>query len=184
MAIVRAVLVVALLVVGAAGLSSLEDDDFCTMSLLEVGDETSSERSEAVLWPPGTRCVVTRPDGGEVAVESGSAGWFLVALAALLGVAAWHGLRPERARLAFAAALALGAVGVCGLAGAAALLALVGGAIVGTPLAWSAGRWPGAAAAVVCVAATGVLWLAGLEEGSFLFPLFLVALMPPPRDAG
>ena len=179
MAIVRAVLVVALLVVGAAGLSSLEDDDFCST----FGTETASPSTELALWPPGTRCVSTLPDGTSTSLEAGSAGAFLLLLAGLLAVGAWKGVRPERARYAFAVALALAVAGAAGLEGAWQM-SVPAGLVLGVPLALVAGGLAGALAAATALLAGMLLWLLGLGPAAFLLPLALVALVPPPRDAG
>ena len=179
MAIVRAVLVVALLIVGAAGLSSLEDDDFCGA----FGAEAASLRTELALWPPGTRCVSTLPDGTSTSLEAGSAGAFLVLLASLLAVAAWKVARPERARYAFAVALAFAVAGAAGLEGAWQA-SVAAGLVLGVPLALFAGGPAGALAAAAALPVATLLSLLGLGPAAFLLPLALVSLARPPRSSG
>jgi hypothetical protein len=130
---VCAALVLVLLVLRAAGLSSLDDHDMC----VSVGVEGSSTTSELGLWPPGQRCVNTAPEGTVTTIESGAAGLFLVLLACELLVAAWVVLRwprvPAAARTAAAATLALAVMGAAGLGGFP--LGLAAGVALGVPLA-------------------------------------------------
>jgi hypothetical protein len=129
-------LVACLLVLGAAGLSSLEDEEFCAEQAYAV--ERSSWSSELAVWPPGWRCVFSLPDGRAATVEAGSVELFLGVLAGELLIAAWVVRRWPRvtgpARLAAVTML------VCSVAGAGGL---VGGFIFAM---WSAGssafRWP------------------------------------------
>lgn len=138
--VLRAVAVIALTalaLLGAAGMSSLEDDDFCAENYPSGFGEGSGYTSELSAWPPGWRCVYDAPDGGTAVVEVGSIPWFLVALAGVAGVAAWflHRRRSTPARLAATTTVALAAVGACGLIGGF-LFGFTAGMLVGVPLAW------------------------------------------------
>jgi hypothetical protein len=114
-------LLVALALIGAAGLSSLRADDYCA----QAGTATT----ELTLSPPGWRCT----DGP----AAGSWGWFAIAVAGFGTVALWayRRRRSPAARLATASAIAMAAVGACGLIGGFNF-AFFAGCLVGVPLAW------------------------------------------------
>jgi hypothetical protein len=121
-----------LALLGAAGLSSLQDDDFC--NAYPAG--TTSAASETTLWPPGWRCVYDGPGARRAVVDAGSVPWFLIALGAELAVGAWAlRRRSAPARLAAATTAALAAVGALGLVGGFGF-AFTAGVVVGVPLAW------------------------------------------------
>jgi hypothetical protein len=124
------------LVLGAAGLSSLEDDDFCDEQRYAV--ERSSWTSELALWPPGWRCVFSLRGGRETTVEAGSVGSFLAVLAGELLIAAWVLRRWPRVtqplRVVAVTMLAFSVAGGGGLVGGFVSAMLVGW-IVGLPLA-------------------------------------------------
>jgi hypothetical protein len=141
MKLLRATLVAALAVLalaGAAGLSSLQDDDFCAEYPLGFS-AGSTATSELSAWPPGWRCVYEAPGARRTVVEAGSVPWFLLALAGELGIAAVvvRRRRSAPARLAATTALALAAVGACGLVGGFGF-AFTAGCVLGVPLAWLA----------------------------------------------
>lgn len=69
-----------LALLGAGGMSSLVDDDFCGNFPITF-PEGSGSRSEIKLAPPGVRCVYVAPNGREMTTGSGSWLWFLIALA-------------------------------------------------------------------------------------------------------
>jgi hypothetical protein len=126
-----AALLIVLALLGAAGLSSLQGDDFCDGYPLG----TTKVSSEVTAWPPGWRCVYESADGRAV-VDAGSVPWFLVALAGEALVLAWAlRRRSPSARLALAATVAVAAVGGCGLIGGFGF-AFVFGCVLGVPLAW------------------------------------------------
>jgi hypothetical protein len=128
-------LLAVLALLGAAGLSSLQAETFCSEYPTGFG-EGSGSTSELSLTPPGWRCVYESPDGRRAVVEAGSLPWLLVALAGELGVAAWFARRRSApARLAATTTVALAAVGACGLIGGF-LFAFTAGCALGVPLAW------------------------------------------------
>jgi hypothetical protein len=129
---VAAALLIVIALLGAAGLSSLQDDDFCS----EYGAETQTVTGELTLWPPGWRCVYEPP---RTVVNAGSVPWFLIALAGM-GLVAGLALRRRAgapARVAATTTAALAGVGICGLLGGFAF-GFVAGCALGVPLAWLA----------------------------------------------
>jgi hypothetical protein len=71
MKVLIAVPLVLLALLGAGGMSSLVDDDFCGNFPITF-PEGSGSSSEIKLVPPGVRCVYTAPNGREATTESGS----------------------------------------------------------------------------------------------------------------
>jgi hypothetical protein len=129
-------LLVALVLVGAAGLSSLKADDYCTVAYAGAPDGTSWSTSLSAR-PPGWQCDYVRPDGTTRAVQAGSWPWLAVALAGFAAVGAWayRRRRSPAARLATASTIAMAAVGAFGLVGGFNF-AFFAGCLVGVPLAW------------------------------------------------
>lgn len=125
-------LLAVLALLGAAGLSSLQGDDFC--GGYPAGTTTST--SETSVWPPGWRCVYETPGGRRVIVDAGSVPWFFVALGAELAVAVWAlRRRSAPARLAAATTSALAVVGAFAMVGGFGF-AFTAGVVAGVPLAW------------------------------------------------
>ena len=125
-------LLAVLALLGAAGLSSLQADDFCGA----YPARTTTSTSEISVWPPGWRCVYEAPGARRVIVDAGSVPWFLAALGAELAVGAWAlRRRGPPARLAAATTAALATVGAFGLVGGFGF-AFTAGVVAGVPLAW------------------------------------------------
>jgi hypothetical protein len=188
----RVAFLACLLVIGAAGLSSLEDDDFCGEHGPAV--EGSSWSSRVAVWPPGEQCVYSLPGGGEATVDAGSVESFLVVLATELLIAGWlvrqWPLISRQARAAAVTMLTFSVAGAGALAGGF-LLAMLLGWILGVPLAagadralqraagerprWHAGLLAALVAAVALMIA-GFLWLVGLGVWAFVLALAGTAL--------
>jgi hypothetical protein len=103
----RLALAVVFIVFAAAGLSSLEGNDFCNINR---GPGTSAQSSIA-LWPPGRDCTVTLASGRVASREAGDAAGFLAILAAGLALV----IVRRRSNLALCTALMFGTTGLTSL---------------------------------------------------------------------
>jgi hypothetical protein len=137
MKVLVAVPLVLLALLGAGGMSSLQDDDFCRTHIPFAGEDVSFG-TEIKLLPPSWRCVY-ESGGRRVERTTGSWPWFLIALAGEAVVAAWYLLGSSRAaRFALAATVALAVAGTFALYGGFAF-AFFWGLLLGMPLAWLVG---------------------------------------------
>jgi hypothetical protein len=135
MKVLIAVPLLLLAVLGAGGMSSIEDDDFCGRFPRSF-PEGSGSSTQIRLSPPGWRCVYEAPDGRRATTGTGSWTWFLVALAGELGVAAWYlRRRSTPARMAVASTVALATAGAFSLLGGLDF-AFFWALTFGIPLAW------------------------------------------------
>jgi hypothetical protein len=177
MTIVRTVLVAVLLVIGAAGLSSLQDDDWCGSHYPAGFGEGSGAGTAIALWPLGVECRYTAPDGSTATVKSGEPVGFFGAL--IIGGVVWWWR--EQFRAAWATTLVFAVAGVGALV-AGWLPALIAGFLIGVPLAIVAtrsalrGLIAGAALAVAAV-----LSLLGAGLLAFAIPLLVLVLFGGPR---
>jgi hypothetical protein len=160
MKVLVSVPLVLLALLGAGGMSSLVDDDFCSMHYRSVpGTEGVVFGTELTLRPPGWRCTDL---GRPTEITTGSWAWFFIALAGEALVAAWYLRRGSRsARAAFASTVTLAVAGASALFGGF-VPALYWGFLVGTPLAWLVGGRDLTAAlapsAALFVAVSFALW--------------------------
>jgi hypothetical protein len=179
MAVLRALVVAVLLVLGAAGLSSLEGDDYCSENYPAGFGAGSSYSASYALWPLGPTCEYTGPGARTATVKVGEPIGFFGAL--IVGGVVWWWR--EQFRTAWAATLVFAVAGV-GSVVAGWLLAFLAGFAIGVPLAMYATRsvWRGlvAAGALVCA---GALWLLGAGLLAFAIPLLVLVLFGGPRRA-
>jgi hypothetical protein len=180
MAILRALLVALLLVLGAAGLSSLADDDYCGENYPSGFGEGSSYTTSYALWPLGPSCEYSGPDGSTATLKTGQPVGFFGAL--IVGGVVWWWR--EQLRAAWAAVLVFAVFGVAALAGGW-VLGLLAGALVGVPVAAATtGSVWRALVAGAALAVAGLLWLLGAGMLAFAIPvLALVAFGGPRRPA-
>jgi hypothetical protein len=132
-----AVPLVLLALLGAGGMSSLQDDDYC-LTHIPFASEDVGFGTEVKWLPPGWRC--SYDSGGEHRERTtGSWPWFLIALAgeALVAARYLHG-GSRAARFAFAATVALAVAGAISLIGGVAF-GFFWGLLLGMPLAWLVG---------------------------------------------
>jgi len=97
----RLALAVVFIVFAAAGLSSLEENDFCNLN------RDAAATTSLTLWPPGRDCAVSEPNGPTVTRDGGDAAGFLAILAAgllLVGI--------RRSNLAVTTAAMFGVAGL------------------------------------------------------------------------
>jgi hypothetical protein len=185
-------LVGALLLAGTAGLSSLQDDDWCGTGELGAG-ERANYQSTISLWPPGSACVYTLADGTTLTEEPSAAG-FLGGLAGALlvvyaGARHWPRV-PSHVRLAATATVALAVMGLGGLIGGYQFAASFG-FLFGAPTALvterllpghaseGSPRHAGALGVLVGTGAVflgGLLWLLGLGIAAFALAVALIAV--------
>jgi hypothetical protein len=179
MPIVRTLLVAVLLVLGAAGLSSLRNDDYCGENVPAGFGEGSSYSTSYALWPLGPSCEYTGPHGNTATLKTGAPIGFFGAL--IVGGVVWWWR--EQFRAAWAATLVFAVVGLGSLL-AGWQLAFLAGFVIGVPLAMRATRsvLRGllAAGALACA---GVLWLLGADLLAFAIPLLVLVLFGGPRRA-
>src|SRR4051812_25799833 len=113
MKVLIAVPLVLLALLGAIGMSSLENQDFCSMHYrAEPGSEGVLFGTGLTLRPPGWRCT---DEGRPTEIATGSWPRFFIALAGALAAGAWYLRRRSRsARFAFASTTALAVAGAFG----------------------------------------------------------------------
>ena len=177
MPIVRTLLVAVLLVLGAAGLASLRDDDYCADNYPAGIGEGASYSSSFSVWPLGLSCDYTGPHGNTATLKSSEPIGFFGAL--IVGGVVWWWR--EQFRAAWAATLVFAVVGLGALI-AGWQLAFLAGFVIGVPLAMRATRsvLRGllAAGALACA---GLLWLLGAGLLAFAIPLLVLVLFGGPR---
>jgi hypothetical protein len=126
---------IALALVGAAGLSSLKSGDYCEYDAPIPA--FASVSTDLGATPPGLRCVYVHANGRVTYRSTGSWPWFAIALVGFAAVALWTFLRrgSRAARLATAASIAMATVGAFALDGGGGA-GFVVGCLFGVPLAW------------------------------------------------
>jgi hypothetical protein len=174
--IVRTFLVALLLVLGAAGLSSLQADDYCGQNLPTGFGEGTSYSTSYAVWPLGPSCEYTGPHGNTATLKAGEPVGFFGAL--FVGGVVWWWR--EQLRAAWAATLVFAVAGVFSLL-AGWLLAFCAGLVLGVPLAirvtGSVRRGLAGGAALVVA---GGLWLLGAGLPAFAIPLLVLVLLAGP----
>jgi hypothetical protein len=146
-----ALVAAALLVVAAAGLSSLRENDYCSLRAPKVESEADAPgwSSHLVLWPPGPRCVFTTVDGHVSSLDFGDGSAFLLLLACgSLAIV-------RRTPYTWASLILLGLAGL--VAVETEFQGLVAAFIFGVPLALAATR-----SITATTTAAAVLFLGGL----------------------
>jgi hypothetical protein len=158
------------MVFAAAGLSSLDANDFCNTP------HGGAKRASLELWPPGRECSFA--SGDRITVNAPRSGTGFVAI--LAAGLALVGIR--RSKLAFAAAATFGVTGLTAL-GLAQVPAFGFGWLVGGIIAFHFTRshpaWMTAAAAL---AVGGILQIAGLDPWSWAVVLAALIAVPIPYD--
>lgn len=160
MTAVRLASMLVLLVLGAAGLSSLADDDFCAIAPAGLPEATGWSPTWT-WWPPGSGCEYAAGGGRTVTTTAGSVPGFLAVLGVALAVAGWALTRRPPARLVLAIVLAVAGAGAGSLLGGASL-GLSFGLVIGGVAAYLMDGLRGAAAGMLAVFALGFLWLLGI----------------------
>ena len=161
------------MVFAAAGLSSLEGNDFCT---IDHGPGTSTQAS-VKLWPPGRECTVTRAGARPVSREAGDAAGFVAILLAGLVLVGYR-----RSNLALCTATIFGLTGLTGLlvsqAPAFGFGWMIGG-FIGHHLTRSV---PGTLTAAGALGVGGVLQAAGAGPWGWAAVLVALIFLPIPYE--
>jgi hypothetical protein len=161
------------MVFAAAGLSSLDGNDFCNTNR---GPASSTEAS-IQLWPPGRECTVTVTNARPASRDAGSGAGFVAILAAGLLLVGYR-----RSNLALCTATIFGLTGLTGLfvsqAPAFGFGWMIGG-FIGHHLTRSV---PATLTAAGALGAGGVLQVVGAGPWGWVAVLIALSVLPIPYE--
>jgi hypothetical protein len=161
------------MVFAAAGLSSLEGNDFCN---IDRGPGSSTQAS-VTLWPPGRECTVTATNRRPASRDAGDGAGFLAILAAGLVLVGYR-----RSNLALCTATSFGLTGLTGLfvPGVAAFgFGWMIGGFIGHQVTRSV---PGTLTAAGALGVGGILQIAGAGPWGWAAVLVALCFFPTPYE--
>ena len=170
----RLALAVVFIVFAAAGLSSLEGNDFCN---IHRGPGKSTQTS-LDLWPPGRECTVTLANGRPASRDAGDAAGFLAILAAGLALV----IVRRRSSHALCTAMMFGTTG---------LTSLVVSQVPAFGFGWMIGGFvghhltrsiPGTLTAAGALGVGGILQIAGAGPWGWAAVLLALIAVPTPYE--